>query len=155
MTGPYEPDPLIETLAQAMGKVYPSRNSIQWADKLAAQYGQDATIKALGQAAKEVQPHEVLGRAADILDYDQGMKERKLEKAKAAQREQAAVDRMGRQNKDWEQQKERSEQSATSTQSLGSSSSRQISGMMSLFQYSTTRFCVSSSDSPLGQSMPA
>lgn len=89
----FAPDHFLEALGRATGRVYPSPKVIQWGDRLVAQYGESNVIKALGRASTEVESHEVMSRAEQLLEYATAISERVMEREEEEQRRQAREDR--------------------------------------------------------------
>lgn len=89
----FQRDPLMDVLAQVTQKAYPNGKVMKWADELVTEYGQDATIKALGKASSETEPHLVLGLAQEILVNSKALGERVVEKEKEEDIAEARADR--------------------------------------------------------------
>jgi hypothetical protein len=89
----FEPDPFMETLAAATGKVYPSAGTMRWATRLADQYGEQLVMKAIGYVVtkKGAQPHEVLGMAEQALEYRSELQAINEERRKRREQEEARM----------------------------------------------------------------
>jgi hypothetical protein len=77
----------------ALGSAVPSKNAMDWADRLSAEYGEDATIRALGSAAV-AGPVKVISRAESALKESVIRRSRSEAKRKEADLSQARSDRM-------------------------------------------------------------
>lgn len=95
----FAPDPFMEFVAQAMGKVYPSAGSMKWADRLAREYGgEERVMRAMSRAIRDgCEPHEVLKVAEQLLEYANARREIEEDRRKEREREQAREDRNRRQ----------------------------------------------------------
>ncbi len=85
-------EPLLDALTLALG-TFPSKKAIEWADSLVAEYGEDATVRALGWAAT-TGPVKVISRAQSHLKEQAARRDRAETKRKAAELEQARTDRI-------------------------------------------------------------
>jgi len=85
-------EPLLDALMESQGSV-PSKNAMEWAERLASEYGEDATIRALGWAAT-TGPVKVISRAEAHLKEQALRRDRSDAKRKAAELEQARSDRI-------------------------------------------------------------
>ena len=77
----------------ALGSAVPSKNAMDWADRLSAEYGEDATIRALGNAAV-AGPVKVISRAESALKESVIRRSRSEAKRKEVQLLKAREDRM-------------------------------------------------------------
>jgi hypothetical protein len=85
-------EPILDALMGALGSV-PTPKVMEWADRLVAEYGEDATIRALGTAAVEG-PVKVISRAESALKESVIRRSRSEAKRKEVQLSQARSDRM-------------------------------------------------------------
>jgi len=105
MTDEFAPDEFMATVAIATGKVYPTPGAMQYANRLAEEYGEELVMKAIGYVItrRNAQPHEVLGMAEEALKY-RAEKQRMAEaKEKDKEREQARLDREARERQRFEE----------------------------------------------------
>jgi aspartate carbamoyltransferase catalytic subunit len=95
LTDEFAPDPFMETIAAATGKVYPSPGAMRYANNLAAEYGEELVMKAIGYVIthQNAEPHEVLGKAEEALAYRAEKERQKQEREKAKELEAARADR--------------------------------------------------------------
>lgn len=101
----FKPDELMETVARAMGKLYPTPGSMRWADRLAAEHGEALVIRAIAYVVVNgAQPHEVLSQAEDALEYRAQRVALNEERAKAAEVAQARQERTQAEVKRWQDQ---------------------------------------------------
>jgi hypothetical protein len=85
-------EPILDALMGALGTV-PTPKVMDWADQLVAEYGEDATIRALGTAAVEG-PVKVISRAESALKESVIRRARSDAKRKEAELSAARQDRM-------------------------------------------------------------
>jgi hypothetical protein len=95
----FNPDPFMEFVAQAMGKVYPSAGAMKWADRLAREHGgEERAMRAMSRAIKDgCEPHEVLKRTEELLEFADARNEMEQDRQKERERAQAIEDRNRRQ----------------------------------------------------------
>jgi hypothetical protein len=85
-------EPILDALMGALGSV-PTPKVMEWADRLVAEYGEDATIRALGNAAV-AGPVKVISRAESALKESVIRRSRSDAKRKEADLSKARSDRM-------------------------------------------------------------
>lgn len=85
-------EPILDALMGALGSV-PTSKAMEWADRLVAEYGEDATIRALGNAAV-AGPAKVISRAESALKESVIRRSRSEAKRKEADLSRARSDRM-------------------------------------------------------------
>lgn len=96
----FAPDPFMETVAAATGKVYPSPGAMRWATQLADEYGEELVMRAIGYVVTNgAEPHEVLKRAQEALEYRAAKAELNEERRRLKEQEQARRDRDDAQRK--------------------------------------------------------
>lgn len=108
MTDEFAPDPFMETVAVATGKVYPSAGAMRYANRLAEEYGEDLVMKAIAYVItkKNAEPHEVLGMAEEALEFRREKKKLLDEREHEREKERARADRQAAQRKHFEKMAE-------------------------------------------------
>lgn len=86
-------EPLLEALALALRRTYPSRGAIEWVDRLASQYGESRVIAKLGEASQQADPGKVLSLTEEMLEFEDAMRERKERREKEREQEEARKQR--------------------------------------------------------------